>query len=179
MSKLTIGIAVLSKNKRCCACLNQFKRLVKTYLFKKAFNLWDPRNMFFFIFIWFLSFFSSNLTILLILTLSLILKFLTSALLLIYILKNNNNCRCTAPLDRNGNGVIITIIIDCKTVRIFAYSSTREQSNKRSGTRLFCSLILLLLLLRWWWWNGGHVGVPNQSYGSWTLFLCKRFLLFQ
>ena len=26
--------------------------------------------------------------------------------------------------------------IDCKTVRIFAYSSTREQSNKRSGTRL-------------------------------------------
>ena len=26
--------------------------------------------------------------------------------------------------------------IDCKTVRIFAYSSTREQSNKRSRTRL-------------------------------------------
>ena len=26
--------------------------------------------------------------------------------------------------------------IDCKTVRIFAYSSTREQSNKRSGTRV-------------------------------------------
>ena len=26
--------------------------------------------------------------------------------------------------------------IDCKTVHIFAYSSTREQSNKRSGTRL-------------------------------------------
>ena len=25
--------------------------------------------------------------------------------------------------------------------------------------------------------NGGHVGVPNQSCGSWTLFLCKRFLL--
>ena len=25
---------------------------------------------------------------------------------------------------------------DCKTIRIFAYSSTREQSNKRSGTRL-------------------------------------------
>ena len=24
-----------------------------------------------------------------------------------------------------------------------------------------------------------HVGVPNQSCGSWTLFLCKRFLLFQ
>ena len=26
--------------------------------------------------------------------------------------------------------------IDCKTVRIFANSSKREQSNKRSGTRL-------------------------------------------
>ena len=24
-----------------------------------------------------------------------------------------------------------------------------------------------------------HVGVSNQSCGSWTLFLCKRFLLFQ
>ena len=28
-------------------------------------------------------------------------------------------------------------------------------------------------------WNGGHVGVPNKSGGSWTLFLCKHFLLFQ
>ena len=28
------------------------------------------------------------------------------------------------------------MLVDCKTVRIFAYSSTREQSNKRSGTRL-------------------------------------------
>ena len=27
-------------------------------------------------------------------------------------------------------------VIDCKTVRILAYSSTREQSNKRAGTRL-------------------------------------------
>ena len=26
--------------------------------------------------------------------------------------------------------------IDCKTVRIFAYSSAREQPNNRSGTRL-------------------------------------------
>ena len=26
--------------------------------------------------------------------------------------------------------------LDCKTVRIFVYSSTREQSNKRSGMRL-------------------------------------------
>ena len=28
-------------------------------------------------------------------------------------------------------------------------------------------------------WNDGHVGVPNQSCGSWTPFLCKRFLLCQ
>ena len=30
----------------------------------------------------------------------------------------------------------VIFIVNCKTVRIFAYSSTREQSNKRSGTRL-------------------------------------------
>ena len=30
--------------------------------------------------------------------------------------------------------------LDCKTVRIFAYSSTREQSNKRSGMRLKTAL---------------------------------------
>ena len=29
------------------------------------------------------------------------------------------------------------------------------------------------------WRHGGHNGVPNQSRGSWTLFLCKRFLLLQ
>ena len=29
----------LPQNERCCGCLNQFKRLVKFYLFKKAFNL--------------------------------------------------------------------------------------------------------------------------------------------
>ena len=28
------------------------------------------------------------------------------------------------------------VTIDCKTVRIFGYSSKREQSNERSGTRL-------------------------------------------
>ena len=27
--------------------------------------------------------------------------------------------------------------------------------------------------------NGGHVGVPSNSCGSWALFLCKHFLLFQ
>ena len=41
--------------------------------------------------------------------------------------------------DRNYNRIGLShgvISIDCKAVRIFAYSSTREQSNKRSGTRL-------------------------------------------
>ena len=28
-------------------------------------------------------------------------------------------------------------------------------------------------------WNDAHVGVPNQSFGSWTLFFCKHFLLSQ
>ena len=31
--------------------------------------------------------------------------------------------------------ICISTLLDCKTVRIFAYSSTREQSNKRSGMR--------------------------------------------
>ena len=30
----------------------------------------------------------------------------------------------------------VDFVLDCKTVRISAYSSTREQSNKRSGKRL-------------------------------------------
>ena len=34
-------------------------------------------------------------------------------------------------LNRNAG-----LTLDCKTVRIFAYSSMREQSNKRTGTRL-------------------------------------------
>ena len=32
--------------------------------------------------------------------------------------------------------VIYLITVDCKTVRIFAFPRKREQSNKRSGTRL-------------------------------------------
>ena len=39
--------------------------------------------------------------------------------------------------------------LDCKTVRIFAYSSTREQSNKKSGMRLKTeALPFSLLILR-------------------------------
>ena len=34
------------------------------------------------------------------------------------------------------NPICLKVDIDCKTVRIFACSSTREKSNKRSGTRL-------------------------------------------
>ena len=32
--------------------------------------------------------------------------------------------------------VVDYLVLDCKTVRTFVYSRTREQSNKRSGTRL-------------------------------------------
>ena len=35
-----------------------------------------------------------------------------------------------------GKKPIVSLTLDCKTVRIFAYSSMREQSNKKSGTRL-------------------------------------------
>ena len=35
---------------------------------------------------------------------------------------------------------VVSRSVDCKTVRIFAYSSTREQSNKRSRTRVKLSL---------------------------------------
>ena len=40
--------------------------------------------------------------------------------------------------DGQIDGVILVsrYLVDCKTVRIFAYSTTRQQSNKRSGTRL-------------------------------------------
>ena len=38
--------------------------------------------------------------------------------------------------------------LDCKTVRIFVYSSTREQSNKRSGMRLKTEVFFLSLRAR-------------------------------
>ena len=38
--------------------------------------------------------------------------------------------------ERNPISDGIVFVLDCKTVRIFAYSSTREQSDKRSGMRL-------------------------------------------
>ena len=37
---------------------------------------------------------------------------------------------------KKESGPTGSFYLDCKTVRIFAYSSTREQSNKRSGMRL-------------------------------------------
>ena len=46
-------------------------------------------------------------------------------------------------LDRDREEPGTRAIMDCKTVRIFAYSSTREQSNKRSGT--------LYRFLYWFW----------------------------
>ena len=37
---------------------------------------------------------------------------------------------------KKESGPTGSFYLDCKTVRIFVYSSTREQSNKRSGMRL-------------------------------------------
>ena len=38
--------------------------------------------------------------------------------------------------DGNKNVKKAIDLVHCKTVRIFAYSGTREQSNERSGTKL-------------------------------------------
>ena len=46
-------------------------------------------------------------------------------------LENSRFCR-----ENRENSRFCRTNLDCKTVRIFSYSSTREQSNKRSGTRL-------------------------------------------
>ena len=43
------------------------------------------------------------------------------------------SCSCLSLISRL---FMFTFSLDCKTVCIFAYSSTREQSNKRSKTRL-------------------------------------------
>ena len=50
---------------------------------------------------------------------------------------------CTLQLrlrNKNRNHIfylhLTSIVLDCKIVRIFAFSSARKQSNKRSGTRL-------------------------------------------
>ena len=48
----------------------------------------------------------------------------TCTLNIFYMPEMSSQLNCTIPY------------LECKTVRIFAYSSTREQSNKRSGTRL-------------------------------------------
>ena len=46
-------------------------------------------------------------------------------------LENSRFCR-----ENRENSRFCRKNLDCKTVRIFSYSSTREQSNKRSGMRL-------------------------------------------
>ena len=61
-------------------------------------------------------------------------------------------------------------------------------SNKTMTAGNLCELALFQTL--WRLFNGGHIGVPkqwkeghfgvsNKSCGSWTLSLCKRFLLFK
>ena len=60
--------------------------------------------------------------------------------------------------------------VDCKTVRIFAYSSTREQSNKRSETRLKIESDTLYRFLYWFW---GKKPTVLQSTGGDSLTLTK------
>ena len=43
----------------------------------------------------------------------------------------------------------------------------------------FLSYIIIYIPFSHTWRHGGHLGVPNQSCGSWTLFVCKRFILSQ
>ena len=50
-----------------------------------------------------------------------------------------SGCLHVGSKNTDLNFIVVAVTnqeIDCKTVRIFAYSSTREQSNKRSGMRL-------------------------------------------
>ena len=52
----------------------------------------------------------------------------------------------------------------------------------RSRRRRCCWSSLMIkkyLLCVFTWRHRNHIGVPNLSCGSWTLLLCKRFLLFQ
>ena len=83
--------------------------------------------------------------------------------------------------------------IDCKTVPIFAYSSTREQSNKRSRTRLKTESETLYRFLSWFWeknrlfyslnngktihllppWNICKFGL-EISYGELVSFVCHE-----
>ena len=52
-------------------------------------------------------------------------------------LKVNKEITCKIrDLRQTNMSLSIIFEVDCKTVRIFAYSSMRKQSNNRSGTRL-------------------------------------------
>ena len=72
------------------------------------------------------------------------------------------------------------------TVCLYLVRRNRDQHNRK----MFFSSKSLIGISVFTWRYGGHIGVPkqwssgqigvlNQSCGSWTLFLCKRFLLFQ
>ena len=50
--------------------------------------------------------------------------------------RNQGTFRAVVVFTEWGVIIAVTSLLYYKTVRIFAYSSTREQSNKRSGTRL-------------------------------------------
>ena len=58
--------------------------------------------------------------------------------------------------------------LDCKTVRIFAYSNAREQSNKRSGTKLRLAGDSHAMLYRFLYWFWEKKPTVLQSTGKYT-----------
>ena len=68
--------------------------------------------------------------------------------------------------------------VDCKTVRIFAYPSTREQSNKRSERRLKTESDTLYRFLYWFWGKKPTVLQPTGS-DSLTLTKCIAKCLYR
>ena len=53
-----------------------------------------------------------------------------------YALYHHCNDKDNYHVNDDNDIVVVDDDVDCKTVRIFVYSSTREQSNKRSEMRL-------------------------------------------
>ena len=72
--------------------------------------------------------------------------------------------------------------------KYYSWWVLKQQSDDGGENNVKCELALFQTL--WRLFNGGHIGVPkqwkggyvgvsNKSCGSWTLSLCKRFLLFK
>ena len=61
--------------------------------------------------------------------------------------------------------------IDSTSISTLLIKSFKKENSSRTAT--FFNRVFFT------WRQGGHVGVPNQSCGSWAPFLWKRFLLCQ